>query len=500
MKKILFSVLTLSLLFTGCKSEKESKVEPTSMELGVKGEHKEMFGFALMKSLNQSPELRKLIKDEALKMFNKDYEVLVHAIKNKRLEGGVTFEELVNSNAHENFSLYGLLEMEPTLTILVPELPENSFSAEIWNSEWEIPAVAIRTNQFNEIPLITPEGKMELMPSDVTPGFPVVVIKNNERLVSTIEDPNVNELKTRTVFEEGGVIIKFWDNAFDNTIKNNNGLKRLTTNLDPVIVSAYNIYQQQNPGLNGWQRDYIYYGIEPSNTSGAFIYDFQEHIKTFSMIGNAKDAYNKIADQTGDPRYKQDHRIHTSQWSGGFYEFKVKTLINAKNGVGTELINGFTVAPRDLFYLEYEKYTKGKSFWKKTYFRVKSVSNKTVNINLPIINWNLDEYASSIKVEFEEVDLTVTTKITDTRTVKFATNFGINNGEKKKIGIKFGASLETTSTRSTQKTFTQGNDVLGAAIVNFADKVVISRILGVWGTRDYSTGYCKFNLEPVRVQ
>ncbi len=143
------------------------------------------------------------------------------------------------------------------------------------------------------------------------------------------------------------------------------------------------------------------------------------------------------------------------------------------------------------------------------YYKLKNIYNKTIIVDLPIINWDLDQYASSIKIEIEEVDLSETTVITDSRTVKFATNFDISStlGEKVKLGLKFGASLETNETHTVQRTFTQGNDFLGEVIVNFADKVVLRKINGWimgsrWITRDYTTGlgYCKFSVEPKRVQ
>jgi len=506
------STLCLCFIFYSCDLDDDLQVTETINQtelINKKNVLKESFGFALVNSLTESQILRETIKEEALKMFNKDYEVLVYSILDKRLENGKTFEQQINSYASNKFTLQSLLDLEPTLTILVPELPMNTFSAQQWDTTNEVPAIAIRTNTTNEIPLITPENEIGMIPNDAIPGFPVLVIKNNERVISNIENTNYHNLKTRIVYEKNGIEFKFWSDSFDNE-KNENYLQRRTTNIDQVLEDAYNIYEQQKPGLNGWQRDYVYYDIQPSNPDGPFKYNFQEHIRSFAMTGNAMNAYNKISDQTGDPRYNNNHRINTSHWTGGFYEFKVRTVINAKNGVGNELINGFTVSPSELFYLEYERYTKGQWFWKKTYYRLKNIYNKSILIDIPIINWDLDEYASSIKIEIEEVDLTTTTAITDTRTVKFATNFQISPslGEKIKLGLKFGASLETTQTHTVKKSFTQGNDLLGEAIVNFADKVVLGRSRSGstqrlrWKTRDYTTGsgYCKFSVEPKRVQ
>jgi len=473
---------------------------------------KEEFGFALSSAVNQSFELRQMLKEEALKMFNKDYEVLVYLIKDVRLENNLTFEDLINSHLGENQTLQRILNVEPTLTILVPELPMDSFSAEKWNVESEIPAVAIRTNVTNEVPLITPDGELEIMPADVTPGFPVVVVKNNERLVSNIENSDIDKYYTRAVYDKNGVVIKFWANSFDNEIRNeSNTQQRMTNYLDPVITHAYDIYEQQHPNLNGWQRDYIYYGIEPSNPNGPFIYDFKEHIRSFGMTGNAMAAYNAISGHTGDPELKTyDHRINTSHWTGGgFYEFKVRTIINAKNGVGNELINGFSLSPDDLFDVEYEEYSTGKWFWKKRYYRFKSISLKPpVLVDLPLINWDLDQYSTSIKIDIEEVDIPTTTAITETTNSKFAQNFELSAElpiKMIKIGLKLGSSSENTKNVTIKKTYTQGNDKLGEVVVNFADKVIVKKrkksiIRKTWETREYSTGNCRFSVEPKRVQ
>ena len=464
-----------------------------------------------MNSIKQSSRLRELIKTEALKMFDKDYEVLIYSIIDTELENGITFKELINNNSKDDFQLSKLLEIEPTLTILVPELPLDSFSAKSWDISREIPALAIRTNTSNKAIMISPEGEMSVIPEDAIPGFPVLVIKNNERVICDLNNNNFSKYKTKVFLEKEGLKFKFWASSFDNTNEHKNlQNNRLTLSLDQKLIDAYSIYQTNYPNLNGWQRDYIYYGIQPSNPNGPFTNDFKEHIRSFKMLGTGMSAYNLISDQTGDPHYRNHHRIGTSHWTGGNYEFKVTTLINGTNGVGSEIINGFTVSPNDLFNLRYSIYTTGWWFWKRRWYRLESIRNKTVNVNVPIINWDLDVYSTSLKMFIEEVDLTTTTVITDTRTVKFATNFEFNStlGEKVKLGLKFGASQEITETHTVQRTFTQGNDELQYVIANFGDKVIIQRtnlwliggVRSYYQTREYSTGLCQFSLEPKRVQ
>jgi hypothetical protein len=514
MKKVKYFILLVSITtIFSCSKENniENDITNTDTELFFqtrKNLLKKEFGFSLINALNQSPKLRTLIKTEALKMFNKDYEVLVYSIKDEILENGQTFENLLNLHFKEGLTLIDVLNTEPTLTLLVPELPKNSFSAKSWDALNEIPAVAIRTNVSNKVPMITPNGELGIIPSDEVPGFPILVIKNNERVIANTEHSDFDSYPTKVFLKKNDVQFKFWASNFDNTnSKNSNStFNRVTFQLDQVLVDAYDIYQQQYPNLNGWQRDYIYYGIQPSNPNGPFSYDFKEHIRSFSMEGDGFAAYNKISDQTGDPSYNNHHRIGTSHWTGGYYEFRTTSLINSNNGVGDQLVNGFSLAPDELFQLHYEIYTTGHWFWKKRWYRLTGITKKVAAVDVPIINWDLDDYSTSIKIHIEEVDQTVTSVITDSRVTKMATNFEFSPslGEKVKLGLKFGASAETVETHTVQRTFTQGSDDLQFTIVNFADKVILVKNNWYFGryyiTRDYSTGLCKFSLEPKRVQ
>ena len=122
-----------------------------------------------------------------------------------------------------------------------------------------------------------------------------------------------------------------------------------------------------------------------------------------------------------------------------------------------------------------------------------------MNVNLPLFNWDLNQYSTSIKIEIEEVDQLVTTVATDTRTVEFAANFEIS-GTIKKVGLKFGASYKTTQTQTIQKTYTQGNDELGGVIVNFADDIILSENYPYFQTRDYKAGWYTIGVEPKKVQ
>lgn len=455
---------------------------------------KREFGKALMTSLNESKALRDLIKNKSLEMFDNDYEVLYQMIKNEKIENNITVRESILKNLGSE-SLLNQIELNnPTLTILVPELPENSFSAKTWNTETQIPKVAIRLNTSNDVPIINQDGTEEIIEAKYTPSFPVIVIKDNERVIIA-KNKEFGKLKTRTLKSGNSIEFKFLDDCFDKTKTSRKEEMRTVASsiLDPKIITAYNIYTGAN--VDGWDRDYIYYDITPTTPKGPFKYDFQESLKSFALLGDPLSAYNKIADQTGDPKIKEFYELGTSQWTGGNFEFKVRIIVNAKNGVGSEIIKYFTAKGNDLFDLKYRKF-----IW--SLYKLESVSLKQMPLNIPIFNWDLDQYASSIKIDIEEIDLTETTVLTDTRTVKYATNFSIDptSGFLEKIGLKFGASIEQTTTSTVQKTFTQGNDALGEVIVNFADKIIIGATSSTYTTREYNSGLYSITVEPMRVQ
>ena len=450
--------------------------------------------------MKESKKLRDLLKAEALKMFNKEYDVLYLLIKDKKLENNIRVDEIIAKHLGGKEKLDEIIFKNPTLTILIPELPNNSFSAKLWNAQSDIPAIAIRTNKTGAgggIPFIKTDGTESIIPMEYTPGFPILVIKDNERVViSNSRSRNYkgfNQIKTRTLYNSDGIKLEFWSNAFDNSIKHI-GRKRNVLYPDSKLKDAYNIYKY----ADGWQRDYIYYNITPYSPNGHYRYNYKEYITSFSMEGDPVNAYYKIADQTSDPNINDKIRDIANSWTDGYFEFRIITNVNSKNSVGEQLINGITVNPNDLFHLTYKR-KRYWLFWHK--YHLTNISLKTLSINLPLFNWRLEDHSSTIKFSIEEVDLTETFRQKETRTAQFATNFSVNpeEGIMEKIGLKFGGKKSETKTQTTQITYTKESDFLGEAIVNFADDVLIGEGNSI-AIREYSTGLCKFSVEPIRVQ
>lgn len=324
MRKLsLIAFLIIGLLLSCKKDTTNVTTQTISIDkiYNAQSNLKRAFGKSLLKSMQESPMLRSLLKEEALNQFDNDYEVLYYLIKDKTLENGQSVHDLITKNLDGN--LDEILKTYPTLTILVPELPENSFSAARWDAVNTIPAVAINTGFYNDIPMINTNGKEEVIPGNRIPGFPIIVVKNNERLISNSQNPDFDNYETRIVYDQNGLKLRFWADGFDRRL---NTASRRTDDLDQKLVSAYNIYQNSD----GWQRDYIYYNIQPSSPNGSFQNNFKESMRSFQVgdvsTTTAMAAYQKISDQTGDPIMSgaaSTSSNQSSHWGGGIMNLEL---------------------------------------------------------------------------------------------------------------------------------------------------------------------------------
>lgn len=377
MRKIfLFFMILIS--FVSCSSEilndnLSGSVNKTTLSIEndtIKShELLEDFSKALSSALNSSVELRRLIKNEALKMFDYDYDVLYLSINTYKLSSGKTVDELMELYI-DTSKLELVKQKYPTLTIFVPVLPDNSFSAESWNPEDEIPYTALRVENSNDIMAYGIEKEF-LIPSNEIPKYPILVIKLNERIISVNKVQKKKYLSACNTIDDTDIV--FLSDVFDNT-KNesiNRSISSMHSNerdrtgsIPDNMKKVYEAYDIYNPS-NGWLRDYIYFDLTPQKTKGAFNLDFKESLVHFKLIGDPRTVMNKICDQTNDPRIDGNSHEHevdygdshygrpgttiVTPWTDGFLEFKVKVYVANQLGISNELTTFFTVEPSALF-------------------------------------------------------------------------------------------------------------------------------------------------------
>lgn len=439
-------------------------------------------------------------------MIDEDYDVLFALIREEFVENKTLVKDLISKHLKNKERLIQIEDALPTLTIFVPQLPNNSFSAQSWDTDKVVPLVGIKSIKSNDIPILDAKGNEAILPAKYAPGFPVVVVKNSLRIMVD-SNPEFNKINSKSTFTASNKkTYRYIHDNFDRKLnKRKNGRPYLDIQLESKIKDAYTIMNSND----NWHRDYIYYNLTPSTTSGPFSYEFKEAITSFRMSEvDPMGAYNLISDATDDPYVQpSSNNAQNTFWTGSSYSFRVHVVYNSKNGTGTEFTTLFSVAAHALWDVQYQA-VQIPGNWPFTYDTVyfpTGVTPKYVDLREEIFNWDISAYATTVLVKFEEVDTQVNVQQTVSTTNTFANNFGLEGGEIfKKIGLKFGASATSQSLTSTQITFQEGSDELGTGSVNFADNIIInqSNVLGltVYTTREYTCGYCRFIMRPVKVQ
>lgn len=506
--KVRAALLVISFLvavaFVACRKEitpQPPDAPPPVQVADPNDVYRVTFSQVLAKAVSANPELRSFIKAEAVKQFDKDYDILYQAAKDKKLQNGQTLHATLLQYASDPEAFNTACDQLPLLTIYVPELP--NFSAESWNAPAQVPMVAVKQRNKAGVSIYDAAGTERLLENRYIPGFPVLVVKTNERVVTSgganyFADARAKQ-QPHAFYSNSRYSFSFADEAFDGINGKAPGNNRLTLSIDQQNIDAYNSGAE-------WQRDYVYYGITPANTTGKFSNHFSEFIASFNFT--KPEQLGLISDQTNDPKVVSSSMFAPPMWTDGRFEIRISIFINAKNAVGQELRKSFTATGNDLFTINYDS-TKWliAGLWKYTY---KSVTPKVYYPNIEILPWDLDLYGSVWKFAVSEFDPSEEITRTVTNTTTYGSNFEINvsTGEKLKIGGKFGASATTTHTETYQYKTTLSSEDLAEGVLDFRSPVIIgiSQIyipfIGyrtIYNTYEVSTGIVSFSVEPKRV-
>jgi hypothetical protein len=489
----LMAIVTLLTLSVSCKKD-QLHVQSGSENSNLIKEHsdKVIVAKTLAKAVAENPNLRTFIKDEALKQFDKDDDILFQFVKDKKINTNTTLFDLLMQYADDKDAFAAACNNSPLLTIFVPTLP--NLKPEEWNADTQIPQIAVEPNSeinSGKISIFDAAGKENRISPELIPGFPVLVIKTNERVVLSSD----KEASTIPFFSNDKFSFKFLDNVFDGLAGNTDINTRTGTNhpanndytIDKANVDAYKLGME-------WQRDYVYYGITPTNPNGKYTNKYMEEFASFKLM-NAEDLV-VLSDDTNDPKPRKVKRNSDPIWTEGRFEFKMIVYINATNGVGPKLEKPFTAGGDDLFNITYERVVL-------SLYKIATISPRTYypRPRLFLIPWDLQQYGSAWKFVLYEFDPTVETTKTVTHSSTFSGNFEINLGEILKIGPKFGASTTNQVTTTYEYKFATGSEDLGEGILEFRTPVVssvrdLSPTLQRYSTHEVTTGMVSFSIEP----
>lgn len=433
---------------------------------------KKEFVLILSKAVSKNVDIRVFLKKEALKMIDNDYDVFYPLVKDQVISGDKTFRDVL-----KDFDLKSMLDdierALPLLTIYVPNLPSN-FSADTWKPILEIPYVISDVCNNDSLSYCLDGREIINLPYFYIPSFPVLVVKNNERIVR-----KSNNFTRNTNISDLNDEFAFIDESF-NGVKSNNG-NNIQTKSNIVesneISSIYNIdhlkIALQEMGLyNGlWQRDNIYYGLTKSITSGSLKRNIRENI---AMLRFSKNIYEKISDQKDDPKIfdRLPGRLRDMHWTDGFFELKIDVLINNNKGLGSTITKIININPRDIYEL---KYKRKWIFFSGIMYVLEDVIPKDYYPNIDLVTWDLESNGMSWKFIFTEVDDQETYTTKQSLTTDYATNFTFNTalGDVIKQGLNFGNSSKTSKQNEFTVTTYKNSDELGTLEIDFQSPVLL---------------------------
>lgn len=499
-------IATIALMVLACAKEEPvpntvKEGTPTVTDAGY--QRKVYFAKTLAKALT-SRDVRSFLRRESLNMFDNDYDVLYALIRDKELGDGVTFEDALSSYADSKEHFKRVVDEEPLLTIYVPELAK--WDAMRWNLDKEVPIVAVRDEHreksSTKVFAFDKEGTVSSWSYNVEPNVPILVIKDNERVLVDNEKSNRLRIASedgedlhvtstskgdlffsseafkydsrKATIRSGAVIHK--DRPYDDKYLQSGTFANL---LRDMPWSAL-IETPESP------RDYIYYGISTRSniTKGAFKGNaINEHICAFYVEN--PNSLNYIADAARD---------NPTNWTEGRLEFCFDILFTGQDGKITSVRKMFTCKTSDLFGRNH----KGDFVSYCYYFNDAN--------GIKIAPWDMQKYGDTWKIHVYEYDpgvqITRNIQVSSTFSSNFSAEAGATLFKVVKIGAKGGKSKSTTMTSSTQIVMTDTSDDLGEAILSFSDPIIINPYIygdldeGIALYNGISTGMVSIQISP----
>jgi len=468
------SLLAMALLFILLPSCKKDNLQDVNQEPNKNSETlgyektiaaKQKFAIILSKAVSDNAQLRSFIQNEALKKVDNDYDVFYHFVKQNEVSQGKTLREILLQYESKSGELAEVENILPLLTIFVPTLP-NGFNPKNWVSSIEVPSV---TSNFiekdNTFPIYNNGVKVTSLKANEIPGFPTLVIKENERLKL-----KQNVLLKSANSELNSSSFEFIDEAFNGLAKTKGSIVVPSElNPDPILKEAYNTFGLSN---TEWQRDYIYYGLTKTIDKGALNLRM---VETIRMLKFSKMALDKMSDQSGDPTLVGGNwmgainrkLIQKGAWSDGKFEIRIDPIINNTRGLSTGLTKYISMDPDELFFIQYQIVNSGSVRYVR--YVMDQITPLEYYCNIKLITWDLQTNSYSWKFLVSEVDDQETYTTTETVTSDFATNFGLNL----KIGLSFGSSSKETRTNTSTLVRQKNSDDLGTLELNFSSPVYL---------------------------
>lgn len=489
MKRIIGFAIILIAAMSCSKSE---VVLPKTDTINVTDATHE-FSQILSRALTSESEMRDFIKTEALKQFDKDYDVFYPWVKDNEIANtGKTFKEVLQTY-DTNSRLESIEESLPLLNIFVPDWSWiEAFSINDWDIENNNISVGYLNDQYDLY--VYTNGHFDgVIPAGNIPDFPIILVKNNERMqVSTITKSGEIEYEFIDSEFDGRYITDTKAQYYDREIATEPCVNFVTANeLDNLVIGAYNEFKNNSAAAH---RDYIYYGMTNEISAGKRNVHIYEYITKFAFGSPHSDYIYEDGDFVNLPdeyvRYVEitDETLINKFIYDGNLELYFYVYVSPKDGTTSEIKKYKSVRFSDLFQLSkvHVKYRKDTWFtdpkWTFTVDKDCFIPKWCeANIQLPL--WDISTHSTTMTISVVEKDDGSTVETNKSIKITRTTNFtvGADGSISGKIGnanatgsikTSYGVTNGTETNQSIKVTRTDTSDELGEVELNYTYPII----------------------------
>lgn len=487
------------ILLASCAKEEALPTLPVRT-LSVE-EAQVLFTKTLSAAVSNNEGLRLFIKKKAQEQFDCDYDVFYPFVKDVTVADGQSFREILLDYCSEE-DLCAIERALPKLNILVPDWAWlGCFSVNEWDAHDAKIAVSYVSGD-GSVGVYSNGEELGILPHGSLPGFPVLIVKSNERMVYTPSTKGsegsydfvceeFNNVQTKVVHE-------YFKPEIDGTPD--------TTCFVPATEINYRVKQAYNYFPAGprsiYQRDYLYYNMTEENQEKPLYDNIREKIYKIKfnkfdneyffddvINGSYHDFDGRPLDGTWD--YKKNNGwasaddLRNHFYAQGNLELIILITMPTDSAASTLQYCEKSISFEDAFAISYANldFRHKTAFCKDWY--VYTIEDKAilpkwyvVNYELPV--WDISHHATAINFMAMEIDETGNYEVEYTAETTFATNFKTEVSEelgtnaKVKIGLGYTSSNSSKGSVKEKYTRTQGGvDLLGSCVLEYKSPVLV---------------------------
>lgn len=540
------------MLAASCNTAEPEQRDLISLTESSLSQNEAMSQFAsiLSKAAADNEDLRAFIHNQALEMFDNDYDVFYPFVKDMTVSGGKTFAQILSEYCTDDAQLQAIEAAVPKLTILVPDWAWlDAFSVNKWDTT--DPEVLVGYAESGETRTLYKDGEANTLEEGEFPLSPTLIIKSNERMIASgvtrsgertfaFKYPEFDKRNNPKELQTRGR--KWYDDDIEFPVSDSIGNFVPIEDIDPLVIGAYNEFKDGSIP-NACQRDYIYYGMSKSNRdSGVLNTGIRERLYRFRLDAGS---FGSLSDDVKDPKLHADttvkgkgnqlskETLRILTWSGGAFDIKFDFYVACPDNNETTItpFKSFIYSCRasDLFdfakvHRRYKHQTLTAQGVYKYYFDEENIKSKWFypsNVQtLPKV-WDIAKESSSLHIVVTEVDDSTTLEYKDTWKYKKSNNFNwsINPGivigkDSTKTSFKFDFGIGgnngntsdhevTVSIRRTEKSDDLGSESLEfeKRIIQREDQKTINGVLRTgYEVNPVSFGSLSVTLLPVNIR